>query len=184
MMRETSSREKAVVVGVVAGKDRRERAGEYLDELVLLADTAGAEVCHTITQERERVNSATFIGSGKAEEIASLVEGENVTLVIFDDDLSPVQVRNLEKVIKCKIIDRSGLILDIFASRAKTKECFRFAGPGSGRHRPRIHSAWARLLSFILWNLSTRWASFFPRGWSMKARHSRLARQLALRYIF
>ncbi len=122
MMRETSSREKAVVVGVVAGKDRRERAGEYLDELVLLADTAGAEVCHTITQERERVNSATFIGSGKAEEIASLVEGENVTLVIFDDDLSPVQVRNLEKVIKCKIIDRSGLILDIFASRAKTKE--------------------------------------------------------------
>lgn len=122
MMLETSSREKAVVVGLVTGRDRHERVAEYLDELILLADTAGADISHTITQERERVNPATFIGKGKAEEIANLVGAENITLVIFDDDLSPVQVRNLEKVINCKIIDRSGLILDIFAARAKTKE--------------------------------------------------------------
>ena len=121
-LQETTFREKAIVVGVITGRDRQQRVAEYLDELVLLADTAGADICHKITQERDRINSATFIGKGKAEEIASLVEAEKINLVIFDDDLSPVQVRNLEKVITCKIIDRSGLILDIFASRAKSKE--------------------------------------------------------------
>ncbi|HEY6191067.1 MAG TPA: GTPase HflX [Bacteroidota bacterium] len=119
---ETAERESAVVVGVVTGRDRKERVEEYLEELALLADTAGVAVLHKITQERERVDPALFIGRGKAVMIGERVVAEGIDAVIFDDDLSPVQVRNLEKLIPCKIIDRSGLILDIFASRAKTKE--------------------------------------------------------------
>ena len=121
-LKETSRRERAIVVGVLTDRGERAQAEEYLEELVLLADTAGAEVRHKITQERSGINPATFIGSGKAGEIGELVGEESIDLVIFDDDLSPVQVRNLEKIIKCKIVDRSGLILDIFASRARTKE--------------------------------------------------------------
>lgn len=119
---ETREREHAIVVGMITPKMKRELVNDYLDELVLLADTAGADVKHKITQERDRVDAASFIGSGKVQEIAELVDLEKIDLVIFDDDLSPVQIRNLEKSIKCKIVDRSGLILDIFASRAKTKE--------------------------------------------------------------
>ena len=119
---ETTEREEGIVVGLVAKPARRGQVAEYLDELVLLADTAGVTIRHTITQERDRIDSATFIGSGKAQEIGEQVDREKTDVVIFDDDLSPVQVRNLEKYIKCKIIDRSGVILDIFASRAKTKE--------------------------------------------------------------
>ena len=119
---ETGKKETAVVVGLVTGKQTRKQAEEYLEELKRLADTAGTEVCHAIMQERERMSAATFIGSGKAKEVGELVADEKINMVIFDDDLSPVQVRNLEKLISCKIIDRSGLILDIFASRAKTKE--------------------------------------------------------------
>jgi GTP-binding protein HflX len=119
---ETEERERAIVVGVISGKARKQHVEEYLEELILLADTAGADVVHKLTQERARIDAATFIGSGKAKEIGEMVKLEDIDLVIFDDDLSPVQIRNLEKIITCKIIDRSGLILDIFASRAKTKE--------------------------------------------------------------
>ena len=119
---QTNQTETAIVVGIINKHARREQVDEYLSELVLLTDTAGAKTVHKITQERDRIDSATFIGSGKAKEIGELVEKEKINLVIFDDDLSPVQIRNLEKNIKCKILDRSGLILDIFASRAKTKE--------------------------------------------------------------
>jgi GTPase len=119
---DTNEREQAIVVGLMTGRMRRAQVEEYLDELILLADTAGAQVCHKISQERARVDSATFIGSGKAKEIAELVTAEKINLVIFDDDLSSVQVRNLEKIIPCKILDRSGLILDIFASRARSNE--------------------------------------------------------------
>ncbi len=121
-MFETHEREKAIVVGLVTSKTHRGVARENLDELVLLTDTAGAEVYTKIFQERDRIDPATFIGSGKAREIGDLVQQEKINLVIFDDDLSAVQVRNLEKVIPCKIVDRTGLILDIFAARAKTKE--------------------------------------------------------------
>jgi len=118
----TEKRERALAIGLVTDRTLRAQAREYLAELMLLADTAGADVVDTIVQERSRIDSATFIGSGKAKEIGQLVADEKIDLVIFDDDLSPVQIRNLEKIITCKIIDRSGLILDIFASRAKTKE--------------------------------------------------------------
>ncbi len=119
---ETKRREEAIVVGLIAGKARREQVKEHLDELILLADTAGAGVRHALTQERDRMDPAMMVGRGKAAEIGELVKEEGIDLVIFDENLSPVQVRNLEKVISCKIIDRSGLILDIFASRAKSKE--------------------------------------------------------------
>ncbi|MBI4548373.1 MAG: GTPase HflX [Ignavibacteriae bacterium] len=119
---ETSRRESAIVVGAVTDRRQRDAVNEHLEELILLADTAGADVRHTILHRRSRIDPATFIGVGKATEIGKLVEEEGIDLIIFDDDLSPVQVRNLEKVIKCKILDRSTLILDIFASRAKTKE--------------------------------------------------------------
>ncbi len=115
-------RERAVAVGVAAGYIRKTQAEEYLDELKLLADTAGADIIHTILQSKNRVDPTFYIGKGKVEEIAQLVEDENISLVIFDDDLSPAQVRNLEKIINRKIVDRSGLILDIFASRARTNE--------------------------------------------------------------
>ncbi len=100
----------------------RQRVDEYLEELALLADSAGAEVVSTMVQERQNIDAAYFIGSGKAQELAEFVDKEKINLVIFDDDLSAVQVRNLERIIKCKIIDRSGIILDIFASRARTSE--------------------------------------------------------------
>jgi GTPase len=118
----TSERERAILVGVCLQSTGRERAREYLHELSMLADSAGAEVVAQIIQERHALDAAFFVGKGKAEEIAFLVEEKDAALVIFDDDLSAVQVRNLQRVFKVKILDRSGLILDIFASRARTRE--------------------------------------------------------------
>jgi GTP-binding protein HflX len=118
----TETKERSIVIGVKLPTVTRKQVDEYLDELSLLANTAGSEIIHRIKQERDRIDVATFLGSGKAAEVSQLVEDEKIDLVIFDDDLSPTQIRNLEKIIKCKIIDRSGLILDIFASRAKSKE--------------------------------------------------------------
>lgn len=115
-------RERAILVGVATHAQRRAVVEEYLAELALLADSAGARVLHRIIQERPGIDAAHYIGKGKAEEIGWLVGEQGVDLVLFDDDLSPVQVRNLERVIACKILDRSGLILDIFASRARTAE--------------------------------------------------------------
>lgn len=119
---DTQRRESAILVGVITPAARRIMVSEYLDELELLADSAGADVEYRVTQERASIDPAHFIGSGKAEELGRLVEEKNIDLVLFDDDLSPVQVRNLERAIKCKIVDRSGIILDIFASRARTRE--------------------------------------------------------------
>ncbi len=95
---------------------------EHLDELEFLTQTAGAVVVDKVYQERDNINSSFFIGKGKAEEIAKKVEDEKIDLVIFENSLLPRQIRNLEKVIKCKIIDKSALILDIFAANAKTAE--------------------------------------------------------------
>ncbi len=95
-------------------------AEDSLSELSLLASTAGAKVIETFIQTLSRPNAATFIGKGKVAEIGSSVEANKVDIVIFDDDLSPNQIRNLEKVLSCKIVDRSALILDIFAQHART----------------------------------------------------------------
>ncbi len=121
-MMNTERAERAVIVGITTREHHREQVEEYLDELQLLAESAGAVAVDRILQDRDNIDAAFFIGKGKAEELASIVEERKIDLVIFDDDLSAVQVRNLERLIKCKIVDRSGIILDIFASRAKTSE--------------------------------------------------------------
>lgn len=115
-------KERCILVGVSTRAVSRQETEEYLDELALLADTAGAEVVARIIQDRDRIDPATFIGKGKVEELRALVLSQKIPLVIFDDDLSAVQVRNLENELQCKVLDRSALILDIFANRAKTNE--------------------------------------------------------------
>ena len=112
--------EKAIIVGVIRPSDSAVAVNESLDELALLADTAGAEVTDRVVQNLPRIQSGTYIGKGKVEEVAALVKTGNIDIVLFDDDLSPVQLRNLEKQLDCKLVDRSGLILDIFASHART----------------------------------------------------------------
>jgi GTP-binding protein HflX len=121
-LEQEGGKERCVLVGVSTRSVGREETEEYLDELALLADTAGAEVIARTSQDRDRIDAATFIGKGKVEEIHQLVLEQKIQLVIFDDDLNAVQVRNLERILECKVLDRSGLILDIFASRAKSNE--------------------------------------------------------------
>ncbi|MFC1569210.1 GTPase HflX [bacterium] len=109
-------------MGVLCGEMTRLEAQEHLVELAMLADTAGAQVVETILQERRKIDPATVIGMGKVREVAQACENHEATVVIFDDELSPAQVKNLEKEFKRKVLDRSGLILDIFAKRARTRE--------------------------------------------------------------
>src|SRR4051794_11500696 len=114
-------KEKAILVGT--GSKRNETdITSTLEELARLAETSGAEVAGRVTQFRERPDPAWLIGHGKAEEVARMAEELEADLVIFDQELSPGQIRNLEMVFPCKVIDRTQLILDIFAGRAQTKE--------------------------------------------------------------
>jgi GTPase len=119
---QSNKKEKAILVGVVLPGLRRYRTLEHLDELALLADTAGAEVVGREIQEIRAPNPATLIGKGKVGAIARMAEDLEADLVLFDEDLTPVQAKNLEKEIKKRVVDRSGLILDIFARRARTAE--------------------------------------------------------------
>lgn len=115
-----SSNEKAVLVGIITPSQTETKANEYLDELEFLADTAGAQTMKKFLQRMDSPNSTSFVGKGKLEEIRQYVEDNEIGLVIFDDDLTPKQVANIEKELKVKILDRTSLILDIFAKRAKT----------------------------------------------------------------
>jgi GTP-binding protein HflX len=117
-----NSAERAILISLSTVDISKEHSEEHLDELELLADTAGAETIFKIIQDKYRPDPAYFIGKGKAEEIAQLIELNEIQLVIFDDDLNPTQLRNLEKLFERKVLDRSGLILDIFASHAKSRE--------------------------------------------------------------
>lgn len=112
--------EKTVLVGVVNSFESSQKSKEYLDELKFLTHTAGGLVLKIFIQKIKQTNPKTFIGSGKLNEIKFFVYENDITTVIFDDELSPVQLRNIEEKLKCKILDRTGLILDIFAQRAKT----------------------------------------------------------------
>ena len=112
--------ETAVLVGVITQEQNEEKVGEYLDELAFLADTAGAVVISRFTQKMDKPNGATFLGSGKIKEVAEYVVENNVSLVIFDDELTPTQLRNLENMFKARVLDRTNLILDFFAQRAQT----------------------------------------------------------------
>lgn len=112
--------EKAVLVGLITPVQSESKAKEYLDELAFLADTAGAIPMKTFMQRAEGPNPRTYVGKGKLEEIRQYVEDNEIGLVIFDDDLTTKQVSNIENVLKVKILDRTSLILDIFAKRAQT----------------------------------------------------------------
>jgi GTP-binding protein HflX len=114
--------ERAVVVGFGKKGGNRNIVNEHLNELTSLANTAGAEIIETYYQELESVNPATAIGKGKAEEIAEFISNNDIQLALFDEDLTPAQVKNLGKLFDVKIIDRSALILDIFARRAQSVE--------------------------------------------------------------
>lgn len=140
------AKERCILVGVSTRLVGREETEEYLDELALLADTAGAEVVARLTQDRDRIDAATFIGKGKVEELRVMTEELKVVLIIFDDDLSPVQARNLERALECKVLDRSALILDIFASRAKTNEAKTQVELAQLEyHLPRLTRQWTHL---------------------------------------
>lgn len=112
--------EKAVLIAVESSGQTEEKTTEYLDELEFLATTAGAVTTRRFTQKLEYPNPTTYVGSGKLETIRAYVEENDIDLAIFDDELSGSQIRNLEETLKCKIIDRSALILDIFANNART----------------------------------------------------------------
>ena len=114
--------EKAVLVGVVLKDQTDTQVQEYLDELAFLAETAGAVTVKRFTQKLQHPDSRTFVGKGKLEEIRNYVQGKDIRIVIFDDELSGAQINNIEKALDVKVIDRSDLILDIFAHRAKTAQ--------------------------------------------------------------
>ena len=112
--------EKAILVGVINQGQDQEKVDEYLDELEFLTYTAGGEVMARFTQKISTINPKTLIGSGKIEEIKAFVEANDIGSVIFDDELTPAQQNNIQKELQCKIVDRTTLILDIFAQRAQT----------------------------------------------------------------
>jgi GTPase len=112
--------ERCVLVGVISAGITEEQAQEYLDELEFLARTAGAMTDRVFLQKLPIPNPRTFVGTGKLEEIRDYIKAEGIEMVIFDDELSPAQLRNIEKELECKVLDRNILILDIFASRART----------------------------------------------------------------
>ena len=112
--------EKTILIGLITQQQNEEKATEYLDELEFLAYTAGGEVLKRFVQKMEMPNPKTFIGSGKMDEVEEYVRENDIGTAIFDDELSPAQQKNIERILKCKIIDRTNLILDIFAQRAKT----------------------------------------------------------------
>ena len=114
--------EKAVLVGLIQKEQTEEQVNEYLGELAFLAETAGAITIKMFKQRLQHPDSRTFVGKGKLEEIKQYVAAKDIDMVIFDDELTGSQISNIEKEVKCRVIDRSDLILDIFASRARTAQ--------------------------------------------------------------
>lgn len=112
--------EKTVLIGLVTREQTEEKLEEYLDELEFLTYTAGGEVIKRFTQRLDKPNPKTFIGSGKIEEVLNFITENEVGTAIFDDELSPAQQKNIERILNCKVLDRTNLILDIFAQRATT----------------------------------------------------------------
>ena len=112
--------ERTVIVGIVTQNQNEEKLTEYLDELEFLTYTAGGEVIKRFSQKLEKPNPKTFLGTGKMDEISCYIKEKNISTVIFDDELSPSQQKNISKILDCKVLDRTNLILDIFAQRAET----------------------------------------------------------------
>jgi GTP-binding protein HflX len=118
--KETINFEKTAIVGIVTQNQSEEKLKEYLDELEFLTFTAGGEVVKRFSQKMERPNPKTFVGTGKIDEINLFVKENDISTLVFDDELTPSQQKNISKIIDCKILDRTHLILDIFAQRAET----------------------------------------------------------------
>jgi GTPase len=139
-------KERAILVGIInAGQDERE-VGEFLDELSFLVETAGALPVMRFTQKIGSSNTHTFVGSGKLKEIASFVHENEIDLAIFDDELTPSQIRNIEEALGCRILDRTNLILDIFASRARTAHARKQVELAQYKYLlPRLTGMWTHL---------------------------------------
>ncbi len=120
MIETAEQTDRAVLVGVVLPLQSEDEVNEYLDELAFLTETAGALPVKTFIQKLVGPDPRTFVGSGKVKEIESYIINNGINLVIFDEELSPSQLRNIEKILKCRVLDRTNLILDIFARRART----------------------------------------------------------------
>lgn len=118
--KETQAPERVVLVGISSKREGKEKVYEYLDELAFLVETAGGMPVHRFIQSLDSPNPKTYVGTGKLEEIRQYVEAAEIDIVVFDDELGPSQIRNLDKILDCKILDRTNLILDIFAKRAQT----------------------------------------------------------------
>lgn len=142
----TKEGERAVLVGIITAQQTEQVLNEYLDELEFLALTAGAETAARFTQKLEHPNSATFVGKGKVEEIQEFIEENDIDMVIFDDDLSGKQTNILESLLKRKILDRSSLILDIFAARAQTAQAKTQVELAQMQYMlPRLRGLWTHL---------------------------------------
>lgn len=138
--------EKAVLIGLITPKQPEQKALEYIDELEFLAHTAGAVVLKKFFQKLEIANSRTFVGTGKLEEIRNYITENEIDVAIFDDELSPSQLRNLENELKVKILDRTNLILDIFAQRAQTAHAKTQVELAQCRYMlPRLTRLWTHL---------------------------------------
>ncbi len=118
--KDSLQRERCILIGIINKDQDEEKSMDYLEELRFLADTAGAHTMHIFTQKLSRPDTRTFLGSGKMEEIKGYVVAENIDLVVFDDELTPSQLKNIEVLLEVKVMDRTNLILDIFAARAQT----------------------------------------------------------------
>ncbi|CAL2092257.1 GTPase HflX [Tenacibaculum sp. 190524A02b] len=112
--------EKAVLIGIITQNQDENQSEEYLDELEFLTSTAGGVAVKRFVQKLEKPNPKTFLGTGKLDDVKAYIETHNIGTAIFDDELSPAQLRNIERILNCKILDRTNLILDIFANRAQT----------------------------------------------------------------
>ena len=140
-------KEKAMLVGVIHGELNRDKVDQHLDELLLLTETAGGEVIDTVVQKINRINPSFFIGTGKANEIINRAKQQNISMIIFDDELSPSHVKNFNKLSEeIKIIDRSALILEIFKQHAQTKEAKTQVELAQLQYMlPRLTRAWTHL---------------------------------------
>ena len=144
--------EKAVLVGLITKTQDERKTQEYLDELAFLAETAGAEVVKSFTQKIDQANTVTYVGKGKLQEIKEYIRShednveEEVGMVIFDDELSAKQIRNIEAELKVKILDRTSLILDIFAMRAQTANAKTQVELAQNKYMlPRLQRLWTHL---------------------------------------
>ena len=118
--KDSLQRERCILIGTINKNQDEEKSKEYLEELRFLADTAGADTMQIFTQKLSHPDTRTFLGSGKMEDVKGYVDAENIDLVVFDDELTPSQLKNIEVLLEVKVMDRTNLILDIFAARAQT----------------------------------------------------------------